>query len=76
MKRKFGEEYINNSRWRDFKSQRHRTQTDQERRAEREAKYGKYEPKEDSNFHWTKRGYMQEDLGKSWQAYFMGFNPF
>ena len=76
MKRKFGEEYIKNSNWRDFKTQRHRTQTDQERRADREAKYGKYEPKEDSNFHFSKRGYTQEDLKKSWEAYFRGFNPF
>ncbi len=45
------------SNWNKFKNNRHKIPTDAERRAEREAKYRKYEPGEQSNFHAQNRGY-------------------
>ena len=48
------------SKFNDFKQNRHKIKTDAERRAEREAKYGKYEPKEDSAFHENNRKVKNE----------------
>ena len=49
IRKHFGDRAANqNNNWNTFKKERHRTQTDEERRKEREAKYGTYKPGENS----------------------------
>ena len=65
------------SNWNTFRKNRHRTQTDHERRAEREAKFGAYKPKEDSAFHEKNRAYHGSKAPRStWEAFVKGEGMF
>lgn len=62
-----------NTNFEQFKRNRHKIKTDAERRAENEAKYQKYMPNEDSNFHKNNRHFLDFDHTK-WR--FLTTNPF
>ena len=50
--------------------------TEAEKKAEKEASYKKYKPKEDSNFHDKNRVFSQYQ-NKSWfEKAMLGFNPY
>lgn len=59
-----------------FKKNRHKIQTDAERRAEREAKYGKFKPKSDSAFHTANREFTDKKIRSSWEAFMKGQSMF
>ena len=64
MKRQFSSKRASN--FDKFKQNRHRVQTDAERRAERAAKYGRYSPGERSAFHASNREFVQKSDKSIW----------
>ena len=68
MQAEFGKHH--KSKFNTFKQNRHRMQTDAERRAEREKKFGKYKPGPDSGFNKKNRAYHKVE-GRSHFEYFV-----
>ena len=60
------------SKFNTFKKNRHKIKTDAERRAERQAKYGKYNPGADSAFHTANREFTDANVRSTWDAFVKG----
>ena len=74
MQREYGKDYESN--FNSFKKNRHKIKTDAERRAEREAKFGKHNPGPESGFNSKNRAYMWVNTRNTFEAFMKGHSMF